>query len=973
MPMPPSSSDSAGNGKAAIVGFAEGFEGTDLRGWAVSARRARPVITVRDPAGRTVAKASTGEARPDVAQLGHGPDCGFRIPIRRKSETLLHVFADDFELLGSPLVFGPGHYDGVLELAGATASGWVSERCERFTGALVELRDQDGNLLGAAEAACDPEAAGPQAWQARFSTPLAYPAFGRADLAVRAYVGETRFAEAQAALRLDGYLDLLNAEQAGGWLICPEAPDLPLEIEVFRDGARVGSGRCQLPRDDVRGRYPDNWRVGFHIRLAPPAVEPAADAAQTYSFRLAGTEIELFDGPFVVEDREWAIAAARRIGRWGRQDASLGEIDRTVLQRALAGYLSQRRFSTERPRRMLAAPASAAGGRRRLNIVIPIYRDVEVTRACIASVLATRDAADAVILVNDASPDPGMDVMLQDFASRPDVYLLTNPENRGFVRSANRGMAFCRRGDVLLLNSDTRVFPGVLDELCAVARSAPDIGTVTALSNNATIFSYPHKELPRAGIADASWEQIAALAQAANRGVAIDVPTGHGFCLLIRREVLARVGVFDEGYGRGYGEENDFCQRAADLGFRNVAAAGAFVEHRESVSFSEDRQRLTADNLRRLGGVYPEYHATIMGFERAEGLRRARWPLDAARLRAAGTAGAEFVLLVTNWLAGGARRAVDDIEREVGYGPGRRRLTLTARPTGLMELEADDPLLRAVFGPEDCAALFDLLASARVTLVLAHQVLGFPPEFAEHFAAWVRGRRALYYAHDYYPICPRVTMIDAAGAFCDAAPPEVCTRCAAAAGAHEAARLPAALVPEHRARMGRLLRAFTAVVAPSQSAAGYYRGVWPEVNAVVAPHPEPAMTAAPSRRQALPPAGTSEVLLLGALGPHKGSARLLEIARRARLTHPELNFRVIGHTDIDADLRALGNIVITGGYQPAELPRLVAESAGWVALFLHLWPETWSYTLTEAARFGLVPLVPDLGAPAERVRAVGRH
>ena len=65
------------------------------------------------------------------------------------------------------------------------------------------------------------------------------------------------------------------------------------------------------------------------------------------------------------------------------------------------------------------------------------------------------------------------------------------------------------------------------------------------------------------------------------------------------------------------------------------------------------------------------------------------------------------------------------------------------------------------------------------------------------------------------------------------------------------------------------------------------------------------------------------------------------------------------------------NVEITGAYAPAELPRLVAQCRGRLALFLHLWPETYSYTLSEAVSHGFIPLVPDLGAPAERVRETG--
>ena len=211
-------------------------------------------------------------------------------------------------------------------------------------------------------------------------------------------------------------------------------------------------------------------------------------------------------------------------------------------------------------------------------------------------------------------------------------------------------------------------------------------------------------------------------------------------------------------------------------------------------------------------------------------------------------------------------------------------------------------------------------------------------------------------------------MIDAAGQFCDIAAPDTCRRCVGAGGAHDASRLNSLSPEEHRAAFGTLLRAFRHVVAPSESAASYFRRVWSDLNLAAVPHPEPTRSYPAAPRDA---AASREVVLLGGIGPHKGSAKLLEIARRALLSHPDLRFRVIGHTDIDADLRAVGNVLITGHYEAWEQPGLLAQAEGGVALFLHNWPETYSYTLSEAVAHGLFPLVPDLGAPAERVRRAG--
>jgi GT2 family glycosyltransferase/glycosyltransferase involved in cell wall biosynthesis len=946
-------------------GFIDGLEGACVRGWAVSGGDRPAIVTIRDDAGRLLARGIAELDRPDIGRLGAPTACGFRVPVRRIGPAgLLHVFADATELTGSPLPVGPGVYDGALSVAGSVATGWITERTDSFRGATIQLRDQDGVILGEGDAVPGADAPDPLHATARFSIELRQACFGRADLLVRAFVNGTRVADTHCAPRLDGYLDALTPRRCGGWLLSPDAVARTLTIEVFRDGKLAGSGRGDLPREDLRDRYPHSSRVGFEITLDPPT--GPSSPLHVYSVRLEGTETELFGGPFSIEDRPEGIEAARRIGRQALTDPAITEAEQTVLRRALASFIGERRHGAERIRVRVRADSPGARDGRRLVIVIPIYRGVEITRACVESVLRERDPArDAVVLVNDCSPDEAMAQMLEAFAREPDVFLLNNAENQGFVASANRGLAFCRRGDILLLNSDTRVFPGVLDELCRIAQSAPDIGTVTALSNNATLFSYPHLSLPNVALADMDWAEIAALTREANAGVAIDVPTGHGFCLLVRRQVLDMTGPLDRSFGRGYGEENDFCQRAADLGFRNVAAVGAFVEHREGISFGAEKQALVEANLARLRRMYPEYAAVIAEYERCDGLRRARWPLDAARLRKAGADGAGFALVVTNWLGGGSRKALADIEAAAGYG-GAAKLALSCRADGVIELNAEAPALRAVFAPSETRELFEMLSAAPITRVLVHQVLGFPAAFLDGLRDFAAARHSVFYAHDFYPICPRVTMIDASGDFCDIAPPDTCRRCLAAAGAHEASRLDELDPVEHRASMGRLLGGFRHVVAPSDNAASYLRRAWPELAVKSVPHPEPARAVQPLPRRA-----GEEVLLFGAVGPHKGSATLLAIARRARLSHPDLRFRVIGHTDIDPLLREMGNVLITGSYEAGELPELIARASGRIALFLHNWPETYSYTLSEAVAHGLYPLVPDLGAPAERVRQAG--
>jgi GT2 family glycosyltransferase len=710
----------------------------------------------------------------------------------------------------------------------------------------------------------------------------------------------------------------------------------------------------------VRAHHAGAVTPGFDIALEPEEVSATAPVA--LSLRFAGSQRDLFDGPYLAASRAAAVVAAHRVARLANGGLpGIGPAERAVLTQAIADYLKRARAEDGAVFTRQAVPAAG----RKLAIIIPIYRGVEETRACIASVLAHRNAETAqLILINDASPEPAMAAMLRGFISQPNLLLLANAENLGFVRTVNRGLGVATGADVLLLNADTVLHAGGLAELRRIAAAHPDVGTITALSSNATIFSYPHPELCREGLADVSWAELASLALQENAGRVEDVPTGHGFCMFIKDEVLRRVGRLDEAFGRGYGEENDFCARAAALGYRNVAAGGVLVEHKESVSFSTERASLIARNIPRLNALYPEYTPVIMQFEREDGLRRLRWGLDAARLKRARAAGTEFVLVVSNELEGGTARAVRDIETFTLYG-GAKVLTLSVGEGGLLVLNGEAPLLQAGFAPEEVAELFALLDAAAPRRVMVHQLLGFPAGFLAALGPWLAGRESLFWAHDFYAFCPRVTMIDAIGRFCGGADAGTCARCVEMDGAHEASRLTELTPAGHRGLFAGLLGSFTHRLAPSANAASYLSRLFPQLHWEVLPHPEPEAGVAAKARTG----SDDEILLLGAIGPHKGSQTLLEIARRARLTHPHLHFRVVGYTNLDKALKAIGNVTITGKYAPEALPELLAEAKGRLALFLPGWPETYSYTLSELVRHGFIPLVPDIGAPADRVRA----
>ena len=116
-------------------------------------------------------------------------------------------------------------------------------------------------------------------------------------------------------------------------------------------------------------------------------------------------------------------------------------------------------------------------------------------------------------------------------------------------------------------------------------------------------------------------------------GRSVDLPTGVGSCLYIRRACLDQVGLFDaDRFGRGYGEENDFCLRALARGWRSVLAGDVFVFHEGAVSFALERSERMRAALAALLEIHPDYLDRVHAFVATDPIRPLRDAVDAARV-----------------------------------------------------------------------------------------------------------------------------------------------------------------------------------------------------------------------------------------------------------------------------------------------------------------------------------------------------
>ena len=255
-------------------------------------------------------------------------------------------------------------------------------------------------------------------------------------------------------------------------------------------------------------------------------------------------------------------------------------------------------------------------------IIVPVYNASAAVRRCLDSVLAHSTGRTRLIVIDDASTEAEIAPLLARYAGLHGVELLSNATNLGFTATVNRGIARAATADVVLLNADTEVGPNWLTGLRRAAHARPDIATATAVSDNAGAFSVPDLERENPPPRAWSFEQTArALWQHAGQTYPM-LPTGNGFCMYVRRDVIDAIGALDaDAFPQGYGEENDFCQRASARGLRHAIAGNVFVHHARSQSFGvERREALGRAGMQVLRARWPDYEAdvaaTLHSFER---------------------------------------------------------------------------------------------------------------------------------------------------------------------------------------------------------------------------------------------------------------------------------------------------------------------------------------------------------------------
>jgi GT2 family glycosyltransferase len=214
-----------------------------------------------------------------------------------------------------------------------------------------------------------------------------------------------------------------------------------------------------------------------------------------------------------------------------------------------------------------------------VSIIIPLFNNLDLTKSCIESIEEFTPEEYEIIFVDNGSKDGTGDYL--KFNMKPNWKLIENNENKGFPVACNQGMCLSEGEYILILNNDTVVSPEWLKGMLECINSADDIGIVGPRTNNVS-----GAQAVKDGFYNDydSYVKYAINFRKAMKGLYLPRWRIVGFCYLFKRQLIDEIGYFDERFTPGNFEDDDYCLRAMEAGYRNMICSDVFIHHHGSMS-----------------------------------------------------------------------------------------------------------------------------------------------------------------------------------------------------------------------------------------------------------------------------------------------------------------------------------------------------------------------------------------------------
>jgi GT2 family glycosyltransferase len=603
-----------------------------------------------------------------------------------------------------------------------------------------------------------------------------------------------------------------------------------------------------------------------------------------------------------------------------------------------------------------------------VDIIIPVYNGYVFLEKLFNSVERNTTSAYRLIVIDDCSSDERVKpYLLKRLEKHPDAIYIEHDENQGYLKSVNEAYAYVS-DHFLLLNTDTEVPAFWMERLMYPIIHMDNVASTTPFTNSGEIASFPDFVADNEIFDGMAVDNLDEVFKDINpQEFYAEIPTGVGFCMGVNYALTEEIGMFvEDTFGKGYGEENDWCQRAIQQGYRNILVPNLFVYHKHGGSFTaKEKQKLLKVNVNKVLDMHPNYGKDVHTYIRKDPHNTLRHIL----VLLASNKSTAMHLIFDHDLGGGTNIYVDGMieaytqeEKNILYIKysyhsncfklfhNYKQYEFAFRISSLAELQA---LLSKLNVKE-------LFLNSLVSFKGSEKVLGYIHAFVEEKKA-----KLILPMHDFYAICPSYTLLNNKGRYCNIPTLTVCKACMQN-NMYEWRDFYDGEVdmPKWRTVWFKLLKQSHNILCFSHSSKEIllkaYHGL-AEEKIIVLPHKAKPLQPVILEENT---SGIVTIGILGAINYAKGSQIIKHLIQT--IDRDKFNIKVVVIGEINETIRS-ENFSITGRYRRTELPKIIQNEKIDIFLIPSIWPETFSYTTQEIMMMDMPLMVFNLGAPAERV------
>ena len=576
-----------------------------------------------------------------------------------------------------------------------------------------------------------------------------------------------------------------------------------------------------------------------------------------------------------------------------------------------------------------------------------------------------------LILVDDASTDDRLIQFLNNLVKKDtEIILLRNEENLGFLPSANKAFNYVQSDIFILLNTDTQVPKNWLTRLIAPFYEDTTIASTTHFSNAGTLNSFPEincdMDLIYGLPIDEIDSEFSTLPKLKER---INIPSGVGFCMGMRTQLVRDYGFFDLIYGKGYCEENDWCLRLSSHGYKHVLVENLFIYHQHGGTFTPIQKReLIKKNFEILVSRYPNYEKHLYQYFQADPAAPFR-KFTHLKLFAKYQSPDGAVLFIDHNMGGGANYYRKELTNQ--FLQKKIPILVLVEFRGKITIEVQTPnenFLITLPAIDSLQFIFEQILIKKViynNAVGANDPIGILKKILEIQKS--NSFHLVSLVHDFFMICPSYRLLNNQGAYCGV-PDQIqtCLSCLP----KQSTRFNDFLRPSEDMKNWRnvweqFLMASDEILAFSNGSKKILSKAYPllKQKILVKPHITDVTKIQPIDSANFD--SECHIGIVGGINYAKGLNVVHELSNIIRRQPNEkTKITIVGEVTHSSQLN---EIDIMGRYSREYLSGIVKRRGINIFLFPSVWPETYAYVVDELIAMDLPVVCFNIGAPPERV------